>query len=68
MKVVSAAEVARDFVIHWVFDYGPAIHLLDENGGAFTSQLFQNVLQSDEHPQHFYRDISPTGQLKIGKI
>lgn len=43
LKTISAAAVARQLVHHWVFNYGPSIDLLADNGGAFTSKYFQDV-------------------------
>ena len=43
LKTESAAEVARQFVNHWGFNYGPPIDILSDNGGALTSKFFQEV-------------------------
>ena len=43
LKGVSAAEVARQFVTHWVFAYGPPTDLIDDDGRQFTSRFFQDV-------------------------
>ena len=32
MKKISSTEVAKEFVHHWVFVYGPPIYLLYDNG------------------------------------
>lgn len=43
LKKITAAAVAIAFVNHWVFVYGPPVHLLSDNGSQFTSKFFQNV-------------------------
>ena len=43
LKGVSAAEVAKAFVDHWVFNYGAPKELLADNGKCFTARFFQDV-------------------------
>ena len=43
LKGQSAAEVAKAFVDHWVFNYGPPSDLLADNGKCFTAKFFQDV-------------------------
>lgn len=43
MKGVLVSEFARHFVNDWVFNYGPSIDLLADNGVAFTFKFFQDV-------------------------
>ena len=45
LKNITAATVARAFVEHWVFHFGPPAKLLSDNGGQFTSKFFQQVCQ-----------------------
>ena len=45
LKGISAAEVAKAFVTHWVFNFGPPIDLLADNGKCFTAKFFQDVCQ-----------------------
>ena len=60
MRNETAATVARAFVTHWVFAYGPPLDLLSDNGPQFASRLFQetctllgikNVFTTTYHPQ-----------------
>ena len=60
LKKISAIEVAKAFVHHWVFVYGPPALLLSDNGSQFTSKLFKeicnllgtaNVFNTTYHPQ-----------------
>ena len=39
LKGISAGEVARAFVTHWVFSYGTPVDLIADNGRQFTSCL-----------------------------
>ena len=43
LKGISASEVARAFVTHWVFSYGPPADLIADNGRQFTSRFFLDV-------------------------
>ena len=43
LKGVSAAEVAKAFVEHWVFNFGPPSELISDNGRQFTSRFFMDV-------------------------
>ena len=43
LKSQSATEVAKAFVNEWVFNYGPPLDLLADNGKCFTSKFFQDV-------------------------
>ena len=43
LKGISAAEVAKAFVDHWVFNYGAPKELLADNGKCFTARFFQDV-------------------------
>lgn len=40
---LSAAEVAKQLINHWVFSHGPPIDLIADNGRQTTSTFFQNV-------------------------
>lgn len=42
MKSISAAEVARHLVKDWVSNCDPPVDILADDGGAFTSKVFQN--------------------------
>ena len=68
LKNITAATVARAFVEHWVFQFGPPAELLSDNGGQFTSKFFQQVclilcikklFTSAYHPQtnHSSREV-----------
>ena len=43
LKRITASEVARAFVNHWVFGYGPPAELIADNGKQFTSEFFLDV-------------------------
>ena len=43
LKRITAADIAKAFVTHWVFIYGPPVKVLSDNGKQFTSKFFQNV-------------------------
>ena len=60
LKGVFAAEVAKAFVEHWVFNFGPPSELISDNGRQFSSRFFQevcgiltihNVFITTYHPQ-----------------
>ena len=40
LRNIKAATVARAFVTHWVFVYGPPLDLLSDNRSQFASKLF----------------------------
>lgn len=43
MKGISAADVRKQFVNSWVFNYGPLLELVADNGVCFTSKFFWDV-------------------------
>lgn len=43
LRVVIAAEAAKQFVNHFVFSFGPPLDLVTENGSWFASRFFQDV-------------------------
>ncbi|CDF33203.1 unnamed protein product [Chondrus crispus] len=43
LKRITAAEIAKAFVHHWVFVYGPPVTVLADNGKQFVSRLFQEI-------------------------
>ena len=43
LKTVTASEVAKAFVHHWVFPYGAPIWLLSDNGKQFIAKLFRET-------------------------
>ena len=43
LKNISAISVARAFVTHWVFNFGPPTYLISNNGKQFTSKFFLDV-------------------------
>ena len=43
LKRITAAEIAKAFVHHWVFVYGPPLSVLEDNGKQFVSRLLQEV-------------------------
>ena len=43
LKRITAYEVAKAFVTHWIFIYGPPRDVLTDNGGQFASRFFQDV-------------------------
>lgn len=43
MKGISAREVTKLSVEHWLLNYGPVTDLLFYNGSQFTSKVFQDV-------------------------
>lgn len=45
LKRITAAEVSKAFVHHWVFVYGPRVHLLPDNGKQFIAKFFQDVFR-----------------------
>ena len=45
LKKVTASEVAKAFVHHWMFPYGAPIWLLSENGNQFIAKLLRETLQ-----------------------
>ena len=60
LKGITALTVAKGFVEHWVFKYGPPKDLISDNGSQFASKLFRRVCQllgivniftSTYHPQ-----------------
>ena len=60
MKTISALNVCKIFLDHWVFAYGAPTHVLSDNGSQFASKLFQfvcsslgvrNVFTTTYHPQ-----------------
>lgn len=60
LRRVSAAAVAKAFVHHWVFVYGPPLKVLADNGKQVTARLFQesfqilgirNLFTTTYHPQ-----------------
>ncbi len=57
---ITAIEVSKAFVHHWVFLYGPPVSLLSDSGKQFTAKFFQhvclilgveNLLTTSYHPQ-----------------
>ena len=60
LKRITASEIAKAFVHHWIFPYGPPVSELADSGKQFVSQLFQeicrilgvkNVFTTTCHPQ-----------------
>ena len=60
LRRITAAEIAKAFVHHWVFVYGPPLSVLADNGQQFVAKLFQatckilgisNVFTTTYHPQ-----------------
>ena len=43
LKGISASAMARAFVNHWVFTYGPPLDLISDNGRQFTSKFFLDI-------------------------
>lgn len=43
LRGVSAAKVARHFILHWVFNYCPPIDFLADNGGPYSAKIFKDV-------------------------
>ena len=43
LKRITAAEIAKAFVHHWVFVYGTPVSVLADNGKQFVSRLFQEI-------------------------
>lgn len=41
----TTAQVAKQFMKHWVFYYSPSIVLIADNVGQFKSELFQDVCE-----------------------
>ena len=46
LKKVTASEVAKAFVHHWVFPYSAPIWLLSDNGRQFIAKLFRETCRS----------------------
>eukprot|EP00171_Calliarthron_tuberculosum_P013936 IDg13936t1 len=42
-RQLKAWDVAKAFVVHWVFCYGPPVTLLSDNGPPFDSKFMQKV-------------------------
>ena len=60
MRTITALNVAKEFVQHWICAYGPPKYLLSDNGSQFTSKLFafvcaqfgiKNLFTAAYHPQ-----------------
>jgi transposase InsO family protein len=60
LRTVTALSVARAFVDHWAYVYGPPVSLLTDNGPQFTAKFFQaacaelgidKVFTTAYHPQ-----------------
>ena len=60
LREITALNVAKSFVNHWILHYGPPARLLSDNGSQFISKLFQyvctelkvrNVFTTTYHPQ-----------------
>ena len=45
LKRITAVEVAKAFVHHWMLVYGPPLLLLADNGKQFISKLFQEIFR-----------------------
>ena len=43
LERISAVEVAKAFLHHWILVYGPPLLLLADNGTKFISKLFQEI-------------------------
>ena len=43
LRRITALSVAKAFVSHWVFTYGPPADILSDNGKQFASRLFLEV-------------------------
>ena len=43
LKRITASEVARAFVSHWVFAFVPPAEFMADNGKQFTSKFFLDV-------------------------
>lgn len=43
MKGLSAGQVAKNFVDHWAFNYGPPTDVISDNVKRFTSKFFLDV-------------------------
>ena len=66
LKGVSAAEVAKAFVNTWVFNYGPPVELVSDNGTCFTSKYFQDVCRIMSIQNNFTTTYHPqtNGQVE----
>ena len=60
LRKITSADVAKGFVEHWVYKYGPPTDLISDNGAQFAGNLFRrvcqllgvtNVFTSTYHPQ-----------------
>lgn len=60
LKRITAPVIARAFIHHWVYYYGPPDNLLSDNGKQFVARFFQdvcrilgvkNVFTTTYHPQ-----------------
>lgn len=66
IKGSFTAEVAQQFVRHWVFDHRQPVNLLADNGEAFTAKFFQDVGKlikiHNNHAATYHRQAN--GQVK----
>jgi len=60
MKKITAINVAKIFLEHWIFAYGAPMNVVTDNGSQFTAQLFEflcshmgvrHALTTTYHPQ-----------------
>lgn len=43
LKHTTGLEVAKAFLPHWVFKYGPPKEVMSHNGPQFASKIYQNT-------------------------
>ena len=67
LKNISASSVARAFVTHWVFKFGPPTDLISDNGNQFTSKFFLDVCRILKVHNSFTTTYHPqtNGQVEI---
>jgi len=60
MRTITAINVAKEFLHHWIFAYGAPTHVITDNGSQFTAQVFEfmcshlgvnHALTTTYHPQ-----------------
>lgn len=59
MNAVTAAEVVKDFITTWLFNYGPPEELIADNGDFFTSKFFQYVCKIMKIENNFNTNYRP---------
>lgn len=68
MKGMSAGEIAKLFVEHWVFGYGQPTHLISYNGSQFMYKFFQDVWHILKTKNEFNTKYKPQNNVQVERF